>query len=167
MTLTSDQRGQARSPGLSYQQLLDTDTHPVAPSLRLESPAYFGDADYPVANYTSREVHELEKERLWRRVWQMACREEDLPDVGDTVVYEICDISILVVRSTPGEIKGLLQRLPAPRAAPAGLGRTRDRAALPVPRLLLEPRRIACSTCRANGTSLTSPSAPPSSTCPR
>ena len=72
MTVTSDQRGQARSPGLSYQQLLDTDTHPVAPSLRLESPVYLGDADYPVANYTSREVHELEKEKLWRRVWQMA-----------------------------------------------------------------------------------------------
>jgi len=105
MTVTSDQRGQARSPGVSYQELLDTDTHPVAPSLRLESPVFLGDADYPVANYTSREIHQLEKEKLWRRVWQMVCREEDLPHVGDTVVYEICDMSVLVVRSAPDEIK--------------------------------------------------------------
>ena len=34
----------------------------------------------------------------------MACREEDIPEVGDTLVYDICDLSILVVRS-PGQIK--------------------------------------------------------------
>ena len=35
----------------------------------------------------------------------MACREEDIPDVGDTLVYDICDLSILVVRTAPDEIK--------------------------------------------------------------
>ena len=39
------------------------------------------------------------------KVWQMACREEDIPEVGDTLVYEICDLSILVVRPAPDEIK--------------------------------------------------------------
>jgi len=38
----------ARSPGVSYQQLLDADTHPVPDVLRLQSPRSFGDRDIPV-----------------------------------------------------------------------------------------------------------------------
>ena len=58
-----------RSPGISYQQLLDTDTHPVPDVLRLESPKDLGNDDIPVDRYVSREWHELESERLWPRVW--------------------------------------------------------------------------------------------------
>jgi phenylpropionate dioxygenase-like ring-hydroxylating dioxygenase large terminal subunit len=105
MTVVSPRPGEARSPGVNYQELLNADTHPVAPSLRLQAPYYSGVDDYPVCNYTSREVHEREKQKLWRRAWQMACREEELCTVGDTVVYEICDISIVVIRSAPAEIK--------------------------------------------------------------
>ena len=50
----------------------------------------------------------------------MACREEDIPDVGDTLVYDICDLSLLVVRSAAGRDQGVLQRLPAPRPAAEG-----------------------------------------------
>ena len=35
----------------------------------------------------------------------MACREEDIPDVGDTTVYSIAHLSILIVRSAPDSIK--------------------------------------------------------------
>jgi len=105
VTATVDRPGQARSSGPSYQQLLDTDSRPVPEVLRLESPTYLGDDDKPVARYISREFHELEVERLWMRVWQMACREEDIPDVGDTEVYDIADLSVLLVRSAPSEIK--------------------------------------------------------------
>jgi nitrite reductase/ring-hydroxylating ferredoxin subunit len=98
-------RGSARSPGRSYQDLLDADTHPVPDVLRWQSWAFIDDADVPVARYTSREFHELEKEKVWSRVWQMACREEDVPEVGDTLVYDICDWSILVVRSAPDRIQ--------------------------------------------------------------
>ncbi|MCA1844394.1 MAG: aromatic ring-hydroxylating dioxygenase subunit alpha, partial [Actinobacteria bacterium] len=52
-----------------------------------------------------RRFHDLERERLWPRVWQMACREEHLPEVGDHVVYDIAGRSFLVVRSAPGEIR--------------------------------------------------------------
>lgn len=99
--------GAARSPGISYQDLLDADSRPenVPPVLRWQSWEFLGDADLPRERYTSREFHELEKERLWKRVWQMACREEDIPEVGDTCVYDICDLSILVVRSRADEIK--------------------------------------------------------------
>ena len=106
MTLTADPTGTARSPGVSYQQLLDADSRPVPDVLRWEAPAYFGDEDKPIDRYISREVHELEKERLWTKVWQMACRESELANVGDSQVYDITDISILLVRTSPTEIKG-------------------------------------------------------------
>ncbi len=96
---------QTRSPGITYQQLLDTDTHEVNPILRLESPGDFGTTDIAVERYTSREFHDIEVEKIWKRVWQMACREEDLPDVGDTVRYDIAELSIVLVRSAPDEIR--------------------------------------------------------------
>jgi phenylpropionate dioxygenase-like ring-hydroxylating dioxygenase large terminal subunit len=59
----------------------------------------------PKDAFLSREFHDLEKERLWPRVWQIACREEELKKVGDYVVYDIADESIVIVRSAPGELK--------------------------------------------------------------
>ena len=53
----------------------------------------------PGARYTSQEFFDLEMERLWPRVWQVACREEEVPNPGDFLEYTIGDQSILVVRS--------------------------------------------------------------------
>ncbi len=91
-----------RGTGPSYQDLLDTDSKPVPASLRRDEPGYFGDGEISVDRYLSREWHEREKELLWSRVWQFACREEVLAEVGDTEVYDICDTSILLVRVEPG-----------------------------------------------------------------
>ena len=99
------QPGQARSSGITYQQLLDTDTKPVPEVLRLESPQFLGNEDIANSRYTSRAYHELEVERLWKRVWQFACREEQIPHVGSYVVYDIAHLSFIVMRSAPGEIK--------------------------------------------------------------
>jgi nitrite reductase/ring-hydroxylating ferredoxin subunit len=49
--------------------------------------------------YFKPEYVALEKRRLWPRVWQVACRLEDLPTVGSFVTYEIADESIVVVRA--------------------------------------------------------------------
>jgi phenylpropionate dioxygenase-like ring-hydroxylating dioxygenase large terminal subunit len=96
---------QRESRGLSYQELLDTDTHPVPEILRETARRDLGARDVPVERYVARAFHDLEVERLWKRVWQMACREEELPEVGDHVVYEIASLSILVVRSAPDTIR--------------------------------------------------------------
>jgi phenylpropionate dioxygenase-like ring-hydroxylating dioxygenase large terminal subunit len=58
----------------------------------------------PAENYSDA-VARLEKERLWPRVWQMACRLEEIPNVGDYIVYKICDDSIVVLRAAADEIK--------------------------------------------------------------
>lgn len=92
-------------PGLTWQDLLDGDTHSVPAFLREQRPYLNGTDDIPKERYVSRAWHELEKERLWSRVWQMACREEHLPAVGDYVVYDIADQSYLIVRAAPDQIK--------------------------------------------------------------
>jgi phenylpropionate dioxygenase-like ring-hydroxylating dioxygenase large terminal subunit len=103
--VTAEANGSARSPGLSYQELLDTDTHAVPDVLRLESPKYLGSGDVDIAHYISRDWHEREVENLWRRVWQFACRADDIPEVGDHIIYEIVRDSYIVIRTAPDEIK--------------------------------------------------------------
>ncbi len=94
-----------RSPGPSWQDVLDQDSRPVPEFLRAESPYLNGFSDIPKDRYLSREWHEKEKTCLWSRVWQFACREEQLPEVGSYIVYEIADQSYLVTRVSEDEIK--------------------------------------------------------------
>jgi len=51
--------------------------------------------------YRDAAVDVLERERLWPRIWQMACREAELAAPGDFVAYEMVDDSILIVRTGP------------------------------------------------------------------
>jgi phenylpropionate dioxygenase-like ring-hydroxylating dioxygenase large terminal subunit len=62
----------------------------------------------PPYRYTSREFMELEMERLWPRVWQLACREQDVRRVGQYYEYVIGDQSILLVRTDPDRIRGFV-----------------------------------------------------------
>ena len=94
-----------RSPGITYQQLLDQDSRPVPDVLRLQSPKDMGLQRYSVKRYTSAAWHELEVERLWKKVWQFTCREEDIPEPGDHYRYDIAGMSFLIVRSEAGELK--------------------------------------------------------------
>jgi phenylpropionate dioxygenase-like ring-hydroxylating dioxygenase large terminal subunit len=56
----------------------------------------------PPDTFRGPDVVRLEKERLWPRVWQKACREEELTSVGSFVNYVIMDDSILIVRTGEG-----------------------------------------------------------------
>jgi phenylpropionate dioxygenase-like ring-hydroxylating dioxygenase large terminal subunit len=56
----------------------------------------------PSQRYFDPHFFELEKERLWPKVWQMACRLEEIPEIGDFVEYTILDWSIIVVRTKSG-----------------------------------------------------------------
>jgi phenylpropionate dioxygenase-like ring-hydroxylating dioxygenase large terminal subunit len=53
----------------------------------------------PVDAYVLREYVELEKQRLWPKTWLLACREEEVEEVGDYVTFDIADESILILRS--------------------------------------------------------------------
>jgi len=52
--------------------------------------------------YYDPEFFELEKEHLWPHVWQMACRLEEIPEVGDYVEYTILDKSVMVINTKKG-----------------------------------------------------------------
>lgn len=101
-TVMSSEAQTARSAGISYQDLIAEDAVPPPPVLTLESPYTTGLTSVPVARYTDPAFHELEMQKLWPKVWQMACREEEIPTVGDYIIYDIGRYSILVVRTREG-----------------------------------------------------------------
>ena len=53
----------------------------------------------PKQRYYDAEFFQLEVERLWPRVWQMACRLEEIPRAHDFVEYEFLDQSVIVLRT--------------------------------------------------------------------
>ncbi|MDB5724267.1 MAG: ring hydroxylating alpha subunit family protein, partial [Novosphingobium sp.] len=56
----------------------------------------------PAARYYDEEFFRLETERLWPKVWQMACRLEEIPELGDWIEYKVLDKSVIVVRTGDG-----------------------------------------------------------------
>ena len=91
-----------RSAGISYQELISSDVVAPPTTLTLENPYETSITSVPVTRYTTKAFHELEMEKLWPKVWQMACREEEIPEVGNHVVYDIGHHSIIVVRTETG-----------------------------------------------------------------
>lgn len=102
------QQGAERCPGTSWQDLLDQETVPVPAYLRENHNPYMGDEDLDIGRWIDREFHDKEAKKLWPKVWQMVCREEDIPEVGDHTVYNIVNDSVIIVRSKPDEIRGLI-----------------------------------------------------------
>lgn len=93
------------SPVPAYQQVIAGDTVEAPDVLR-----EYSELDVPVARvprdqYRSPAFAALEEERLWPRVWQLACREEQIPEVGDIVVYESPGASFLITRTADDEIR--------------------------------------------------------------
>jgi phenylpropionate dioxygenase-like ring-hydroxylating dioxygenase large terminal subunit len=97
--------GHDRSNGISYNDILKGDRVPP-PAVYLEdSPMPPGVTTVAAQRYFSRAEHDLEVEKLWKRVWQMACHESDIPNVGDAHVYDIASLSYIVIRVSETEVK--------------------------------------------------------------
>jgi phenylpropionate dioxygenase-like ring-hydroxylating dioxygenase large terminal subunit len=62
----------------------------------------------PKERYTSREFHDKELAKMWSRVWQIACLDSDIPNVGDYATYEIGLESVLIVRESEDVISAYL-----------------------------------------------------------
>jgi len=97
--------GEARCDADDVQEILDRDTRPVPDVLREQNYTYVGSDDISADRYYTQEWHTLEVEHVWKKVWQMACREEEIPEVGDHMIYDIADLSLIVTRTGPNEIK--------------------------------------------------------------
>lgn len=59
----------------------------------------------PAQRYHDSDFYQQECEKLWPRVWQMACRLEEIPKRGDFVVYDILQYSIIVMRVDENTVK--------------------------------------------------------------
>jgi Rieske [2Fe-2S] domain len=59
----------------------------------------------PAARYYDADFFDAEAEHLWPHVWQMACRLEQIPDVGDWIEYQNLGKSVIVVNAGEGGIK--------------------------------------------------------------
>jgi len=93
------------APQPTLDQMLAREKRPV-PAVLAER----GEAPVPVKPIDRRRYYDpdfaaLENARLWPRTWQMACRLEDIPETGDYVLYEIADISLIVVRSDRNTVR--------------------------------------------------------------
>ena len=99
----------ARRPRPSVQEVLAGDINPAPTVMREESPATGqSSTDVSIERYFSREWHDAEVEKVWRKTWQLACRLEHIPNIGDHVVYEIVRDSLIVIRTGPDEIKAYI-----------------------------------------------------------
>jgi nitrite reductase/ring-hydroxylating ferredoxin subunit len=59
----------------------------------------------PASRYTSRDFAELEEERLWPHVWQIACTVDHVPEPGDFYEYRCGRLSVIVVRGDDGSLR--------------------------------------------------------------
>lgn len=96
----------ARDPSYSFQDLLDRESVAVPAALRESTETYLGSEDLAIERWTSREFFDREVEKVWRKTWQMACRESQLSKAGDYFVYDIVNDSILLTRTESGELRG-------------------------------------------------------------
>lgn len=94
-----------RCPGTSFKDLALKDTNPVPEFLYEDVYENLGSDPIPASRYTDPEFFELEKKKMWPKVWQMAAREEELPEPGDYVVYENVGKSFVIMRQEDGSVR--------------------------------------------------------------
>jgi phenylpropionate dioxygenase-like ring-hydroxylating dioxygenase large terminal subunit len=87
----------------------------VKPGERVDNGPYLSELEFgerrmrvSTDRYHSREHHERERDLLWMRVWQVAGRADEAPEVGDWKEYRIFDQSYVLVRGQDGEIRGFV-----------------------------------------------------------
>jgi nitrite reductase/ring-hydroxylating ferredoxin subunit len=103
--INSVDKGGARCPAISTQEIIARDKVTAPEWVRSESYAFLGDDDIPTGRYIDPDYAKLEMERLWTRTWQFACREEHIPNVGDYYVYDLGHYSFIVTRVAENDIR--------------------------------------------------------------
>lgn len=76
-------------------------------SLREQQTPLITQGTVPVSNYLDPAYFADEVKYLWPRVWQVACREEEIPSAGDFVLYENVGMSLIISRQADRSIKAL------------------------------------------------------------
>jgi phenylpropionate dioxygenase-like ring-hydroxylating dioxygenase large terminal subunit len=86
---------------------IDMRTGPAQPTSRpIPPPEERPTALIDPARYTSAEFAKREFEAVFMHSWNLVGRDQDIPDVGDYIEYELGDQSVLVVRVAEDVVKG-------------------------------------------------------------
>ena len=85
---------------------------PYPPHLAIESPYKAEVKRVKTDRWYKREYHDREVEMIWKKCWQMACREEEIPNVGDYIIYEVTHLSFIVMRSAKNTFKAFWNSCP-------------------------------------------------------
>lgn len=91
--------------GPAYREIVANDRVPPVADMLESHRVDLGIESIERSRYTSAEFLRQEREHMWPRVWQLAGREEEIPEIGDVLIYEIFNCSLLIVRSDVDEIK--------------------------------------------------------------
>jgi phenylpropionate dioxygenase-like ring-hydroxylating dioxygenase large terminal subunit len=87
-------------------ELLKQDSRELPAGLKMHSDYVPPANPIPFSRYYDPAFAKLERERLWGKVWQYACRTEDIPRIGDRVPYTVGDdMSYFIVRSGENEFR--------------------------------------------------------------
>lgn len=87
------------------KELLKEDSRPLSVALKAEG-NYMPDVKkVPFSAYYDRDYAEKEMECVWKKSWQFACREEDIPNVGDRLPYTVGTLSFVIVRSARDQFR--------------------------------------------------------------
>lgn len=100
------------SPSHHFQDIVEADPRPAPAAFREYAESQLENAAVSRGRYTSAEFLRLERERMWPRVWQLAAREEQIPEDGDCVVYEGPAASFLIVRGEDDRIRAFYNSCP-------------------------------------------------------
>lgn len=85
--------------GRTALDIVKCDNEPLPPLLTKPGDIHPGPRLIPFDRYVDERYVDLEVEHIWRKYWQVACRVEDIPQVGDRINYDIVDDSYVVVRT--------------------------------------------------------------------
>ncbi len=99
--------GMRSAAHIPQEFFLENDRKPdLLPEIfKLSAPMPGGPVKIPTDRFYKQEYHDLEVEHIWRKTWQMACREDDIPDVGDYYLYKIASLEFIVVRTAENSFK--------------------------------------------------------------
>jgi phenylpropionate dioxygenase-like ring-hydroxylating dioxygenase large terminal subunit len=103
------------STNMNYDYRRTWPINPRADVSSHEAKAPFMDHGYrqiPQDRYFSHEWMEAERLHLWAKVWIWAAREEDIPEPGDFVRFEIGRESFIILRGEDGAVRAFFNVCP-------------------------------------------------------
>ena len=91
--------GTANSP--LYDDIVARDRMPPPDFIRARGNYLPKSRSVPFSVYIDPAYAKLEYEHVWKKSWQFACREEEIPEVGDCLPYDVGPLSFIIMRSGP------------------------------------------------------------------